>query len=92
MVSGPDTNWGIQHATPRYVPSLQTGGVKMSTSDKGAAPRNSCAERWIPTPKEEEMYLSEYETYENLLKQIRRFVDAAYNKYCPCSLGDLSTP
>ncbi len=43
------------------------------------------------TLKEEEVYLSEYQTYEDARKQIGKFIDAVYNKKrIHSALGDLS--
>jgi transposase InsO family protein len=82
---------GIQYATPRYTQILELRGVKISMSDKGAAWQNGYAERWMRTLKEEEVYLSDYETYEDALKQIGKFIDAVYNKKrIHSALGDLS--
>jgi putative transposase len=43
------------------------------------------------TLKEEEVYLTEYETYADALKHIGKFIDAVYNKKrIHSALGDLS--
>jgi putative transposase len=43
------------------------------------------------TLKEEEVYLSEYETFEKALAQIGQFIDAVYNrKRIHSALGDFS--
>ena len=41
---------------------------------------NGYAERWMRTLKEEEVYLSDYETYHDALKNIGKFIDIVYNK------------
>jgi len=71
---------GIQYAAPAYTSLLQQHGIQISMSDKGAAWQNGYAERWMRTLKEEEVYLTEYETYQDALKQIGRFIDLVYNK------------
>ncbi|MEO6061016.1 MAG: IS3 family transposase [Thermoflexales bacterium] len=82
---------GIQYATPRYTQLLDARGIKISMSDKGAAWQNGYAERWMRTLKEEEVYLSEYETYEDALRQMGKFIDSVYNKKrIHSALGDLS--
>ena len=71
---------GIQYAAPVYTAILIQHGIQISMSDKGAAWQNGYAERWVRTLKEEEVYLTEYETYEDALKQIGKFIDIVYNK------------
>jgi putative transposase len=85
------TDQGVQYATPMYTQWLEQRGVQISMTDRGAAWQNGYAERWMRTLKEEEVYLSEYETYEDARKQIGKFIDAVYNqKRIHSALGDLS--
>jgi len=57
----------------------------------GKAWENGYAERWMRTLKEEEVYLAEYGTYADALKNIGHFIDRVYNKKrIHSSLGDLS--
>ena len=85
------TDQGVQYATPLYTQWLEQRGVQISMTDRGAAWQNGYAERWMRTLKEEEVYLSEYETYEDARKQIGKFIDAVYNqKRIHSALGDLS--
>jgi len=82
---------GVQYATPHYTQLLDERGVRISMSDRGAAWQNGFAERWMRTLKEEEVYLSEYEAFEDALAQIGKFIDAVYNrKRIHSALGDLS--
>jgi transposase InsO family protein len=82
---------GVQYATPDYTHRLEGRGVRISMTDKGAAWQNGYAERWMRTLKEEEVYLSEYETFAEALAQIGQFIDAVYNrKRIHSALGDLS--
>jgi transposase InsO family protein len=82
---------GVQYATPYYTQLLEERGVQISTSDRAAAWQNGYAERWIRTLKEEEVYLSDYETFEAAVAQIGKFIDAVYNrKRIHSALGDLS--
>jgi len=82
---------GVQYATPLYTQLLEARGVQISMTDRGQAWQNGYAERCIRTLKEEEVYLSEYPTCAEALKQIGRFIDAVYNrKRIHSALGDLS--
>lgn len=82
---------GIQYATPQYTQLLAARDIQISMTDRGQAWQNGYAERWMRTLKEEEVYLSEYQSYADALKQIGKFVDAVYNrKRIHSSLGDLS--
>jgi transposase InsO family protein len=82
---------GVQYATPHYTQLLAARGIQISLSDTGQPWQNGYAERFMRTLKEEEVYLSAYETYEAALKQIGQFIQAVYNrKRIHSALGDLS--
>jgi transposase InsO family protein len=82
---------GVQYATPLYTQLLEARGVQLSMSARGQAWQTGYAERWMRTLKEEEVYLSDYTTYADALKQIGKFIDDVYNrKRIHSSLGDLS--
>ena len=60
-------------------------------ADIGAAWQNGFAERLIRTIKEEEVYLSEYESYDDAYCQIGRFLDEVHtHKRIHSSLGYLT--
>src|SRR5438105_4328501 len=71
--------------------SCLTRGIQPSMSARGQAWQNGHAERWMRTLKEEKVYLSDYTSFADALKQIGKFIDAVYNrKRIHSSLGDLS--
>ena len=49
-------------------------------SAKGYCYDNAFMETWFKTLKAEEVYLTEYETIEDVLKAVPRFIEAVYNE------------
>lgn len=82
---------GVQYATPKYTDVLKDHKVALSMAAVGKAWENGMCERWMRTLKEEEVYLTEYDTFEDARKNIGRFIDVLYNKKrIHSALGDLS--
>lgn len=82
---------GVQYATPKYTEVLKQYGIQISMAAVGKAWENGLCERWMRTLKEEEVYLTEYDSFENAAKNIGHFIDIVYNnKRIHSSLGDLS--
>jgi transposase InsO family protein len=82
---------GVQYAAKAYTQMLKDIKVQISMADKGKAWQNGYAERLIRTIKEEEVYLSEYETYTDALQQVGHFLDDIYmRKRIHSSLGYLT--
>jgi putative transposase len=71
---------GVQSACGEYVKRLEAAGARVSMSAKGTPRENAQAERFFRTPKEEEVYLHEYETYEESEQSIGEFIAAVYNE------------
>jgi putative transposase len=71
---------GVQYACGEYVKRLEAAGARMSMSAKGTPRENAQAERFFRTLKEEEVYLHEYETYEESEQSIGQFIEAVYNE------------
>lgn len=71
---------GVQYACGRYVERLEEAGARISMSAKGAPRENALAERFFRTLKEEEVYLHEYETYEDAEQSIGPFIEAVYTQ------------
>ena len=85
------TDQGVQYATPHYTQYLTQRNILISMAAVGKAWENGYAERWMRTLKEEEVYLADYETYADALKNIGHFINVVYNKKrIHSSLGDLS--
>ena len=49
-------------------------------SARGYCYDNAFMETWFKTSKAEEVYLTEYETIEDVLKAVPRFIEAVYNE------------
>jgi transposase InsO family protein len=79
---------GIQYAATAYTELLQQNEIKISMADVGHAEQNGYAERLIRTIKEEEVYLSDYEDYNDALQQIGR---CGFLKFCHTFSGNYAT-
>jgi len=70
---------GVQYASQDYVDCLKKHNILISMSRKGNPYDNAFAESFIKTLKWEEVYLNEYETFEDALRNIRHFIEKVYN-------------
>jgi len=78
----------VQYASHDYTEELIKHGFRISMSRKGNPYDNAKAESFIKTLKQEEVYLWEYSTYEDVQKRVPFFLDAVYNqKRLHSSLG-----
>lgn len=81
---------GVQYASHDYTGELIKYGFKISMSRKGNPFDNAKAESFIKTLKQEEVYLWDYSTFEDVQKRVPYFIDAVYNqKRLHSSLGYL---
>lgn len=82
---------GVQYACDAYKARLVEHGIMPSMSAKGYCYDNAFAETFFKTLKAEEVYLTEYETIEDVLKAVPRFIESVYNeKRLHSSLGYFS--
>ena len=71
---------GVQYASNDYIQKLEEFGIKISMSRSGNPYDNAFAESFMKTLKVEEVYMNEYETFEDALKNIQRFIEEVYNE------------
>ena len=71
---------GIQYACEEYITKLKNYRFEISMSRTGNPYDNATMESFFKTLKNEEVYLCEYETYEDVMERIPYFIEAVYNQ------------
>lgn len=71
---------GVQYASNDYTNALSEKGVRISMSRKGNPYDNAKAESFMKTFKVEEVYVSEYESFQDAFENIERFIEVVYNE------------
>ncbi len=71
---------GVQYAAEVYVQRLAEVGIRPSMGEVGNSYENAHAESFIKTLKNEEVWMNEYETMEDVFCNIKQFIEEVYNK------------
>ena len=81
---------GVQYASGNYTNILKEHGFQISMSAKGNPYDNAMAESFMKTLKQEEVYLWDYKTFNDVAKRIPIFIEQVYNaKRLHSSIGYL---
>jgi len=70
---------GVQYAAHDYVDILRDHGIRPSMSRPGVPTDNASCERFIGTLKRGEIYLKDYDDFDDAERSIDRFIDVVYN-------------
>jgi len=70
---------GVQYASEEYTDELKSHGFVISMARRGNPYENAMMESFFKTLKHEEVYLCEYETFEDVMTKIPYFLEEVYN-------------
>lgn len=70
---------GVQYTARAYIGCLRTIGAQPSMTETGNPRENAHAESFFKTLKVEEVYIREYETFEDAYRNIKEFIEKVYN-------------
>ena len=83
---------GVQYCDKEYVEILKEAAILISMSDKGNPFQNNITESFFKTLKYNEVYLNEYDDFEEAYSNIEKFIEVVYQKKrLHSSLGYLPT-
>ncbi|MFH0955211.1 MAG: integrase core domain-containing protein, partial [Candidatus Micrarchaeota archaeon] len=70
---------GVQYASHEYIAMLEQHDILPSMSAKGNPYDNAFAESFMKTVKYDEVYLNEYESFDDAYENIECFIEEIYN-------------